>query len=326
MNDFTLLILPGAFASSVALSLDVLAAATAMAARMDAPAPRWRIYVVGSAHAELGNGLSIKATPLPKTVRNDSSIWVVPGLGLENTAAITKRLNQPDAKRAMAVLRRQALSGNVVAASCSGVFLLQAADLLINKKVTTSWWLAPQLQRLESRCVVDVNSLVISDGLIVTAGAALAQTDLMLHLLRIRCGTTLADAVSRVLLIDQRQSQAPFIVPAMLANGNQLITKLTARVEAALPNLPSIATLAHEFCVSPRTLARHVRAATGHSPIELVQSVRISKARALLESSRLSVEQVAERVGYSDPTALRRLVRKAYGATPRQLRRPNTTG
>jgi len=52
----------------------------------------------------------------------------------------------------------------------------------------------------------------------------------------------------------------------------------------------------------------------------LVQSVRVAQARRLLESSRYSVEQVAERVGYTDATALRRLLRKTMGATPRQLR------
>jgi transcriptional regulator GlxA family with amidase domain len=326
MHDFTLLILPGAFPSSVAMSLDVLAAATAMAPRIGAPTPRWRVYVPAGTNADLGHGLSIKAKQLPRSVRSDDSIWVVPGLGLESTAAIRKRLSQPDAKRTIEVLRLKAHSGNVVAASCSAVFLLQAADLLIDKKVTTSWWLAPQLQRMEPRCVVDANRMVISDGLVVTAGAALAQTDLMLHLLRARFGTRLADAVSLVLLIDQRQSQAPFVVPAMLATGNKLIAELTERVDAALPNPPSVAALAREFCVSQRTLARHVRAATGRSPVALVQSVRINKARALLESSRLTVEQIAERVGYSDSTALRRLMRKTFGATPQQLRRSIAVG
>ena len=69
----------------------------------------------------------------------------------------------------------------------------------------------------------------------MTAGAALAQSDLMLHLLRPRFGVALADAVARVLLIDGRQAQAPFAVPAMMANGSELIRRLTQRIEASLP-------------------------------------------------------------------------------------------
>jgi transcriptional regulator GlxA family with amidase domain len=93
-----------------------------------------------------------------------------------------------------------------------------------------------------------------------------------------------------------------------------------ARFESALPDPPSVSELAAEFCMSDRTLSRHVRAATGRSTSALLQSVRLTKARVLLETSKLTVEQVAERVGYVDTTALRRLMRKAMGATPRQFR------
>jgi transcriptional regulator GlxA family with amidase domain len=149
----------------------------------------------------------------------------------------------------------------------------------------------------------------------------MAQMDLMLHLLRTRFGVTLADAVARVLLIDARQAQAPFVVPAMMSMGNELVAQLTAHVEAALPRMPAVEELAAAFCMSGRTLARHIKAATGRSPMALLQSVRLNKARALLENSKLSVDDVAARVGYGDATALRRLMRKATGATPRQFRR-----
>ena len=319
MYDFTILVLSGAYSSSVALTLDILSAAASMAARVGAASPRWRVYAADT-RIGLSHGLSIETKTLPKTARADGSTWVVPGLGLENPSTLGNRLTQADAQRAIQALRSQARSGGTVAASCSSVFLLQAADLLAGKKVTTSWWLGPALQRLESRCQVDADRMVITDGNIVTAGAALAQTDLMLHLLRSQFGTVLADGVARVLLIDGRQAQAPFIVPTLLASGNELIAKLTARIEAALPNLPSVAELAAEFCVSERTLARHVQAATGRSTLTLVQSIRLGKARMLLETSRLTVDQVAERVGYGDATALRRLMRKVVGATPRQFR------
>ncbi|HEY3049000.1 MAG TPA: helix-turn-helix domain-containing protein, partial [Polaromonas sp.] len=319
MNDFTILVLSGAYSSSVALTLDILSAAASVAARTGLASPRWRVYATDT-RARLSHGLSIETKALPKTARADGSTWVVPGLGLDNALVLSDRLTQPDAQQAIQALRTQVRAGGTVAASCSAVFLLQAADLLAGKKVTTSWWLAPALQRLEPRCQVDADRMVITDGSVVTAGAALAQTDLMLHLLRSQFGPALADAVARVLLIDGRQAQAPFIVPSMLASGNELIAKLTARIEAALPNLPSVAELATEFCVSERTLARHVQAATGRSTLALVQSIRLGKARMLLETSRLTVDQVAERVGYGDATALRRLMRKVVGATPRQFR------
>lgn len=319
MIDFTVLVLPGAFPSSVTLTLDILSAAASLAGGVGCAAPRWRVVSTDST-VQLSHGLKIDAKILPKTVRADGSIWVIPGLGLESPRAVINRFEQPDALRAIKALQGHARAGGTVAASCSAVFLLQSAGLLAGRRVTTSWWFASLLQQLEPRCVVDADRMVICDGTVVTAGAAFAQTDLMLHLLRTQFSPALADAVSRALLIDGRKSQAQFIVPAMLANGNELIAKLVARFESALPDPPSVSDLAAEFCMSGRTLSRHVRAATGRSTSALLQSVRLGKARMLLETSKLTVEQVAERVGYVDTTALRRLMRKVMGATPRQFR------
>ena len=320
MHDFTVLVLPGAYASSVALTLDMLAAAVTNAPRVKVPAPRWRVLCAGGAQIPLSSGLQITGKPLPKTPRADHSIWVVPGMGLARPADLDARFARPDAVQAIRALRCHARAGGAVAASCSSVFLLQAAGLLGGRKVTTTWWLASLLQRLEPDCTVDADRMVIDAGTIITAGAALAHTDLMLHLLRRRFGPALADAVARTLLIDARQAQSPFVVPALLAQGNALIARLTAHVEAGLPRVPGMAELAAKFCMSERTLARHVQAATGRGPLALLQSVRLSKARLLLENSKLSVDEVATRVGYRDATALRRLMRKSTGATPRQFR------
>lgn len=125
-----------------------------------------------------------------------------------------------------------------------------------------------------------------------------------------------------MLLIDGREAQAPFIVPMMLANGNALVAELAAKIEAALPDAPSIAKLAEDLCISERTLARRIQAATGKSPSALIQFVRLKRARLLLETSQMSVDRIAERVGYRDATALRRLMRKTFAVTPRQFRKP----
>ena len=320
MPDFTVLVLPGAYASSVAVTLDVLHAAAMLAPRVKTPCPSWRVLSPEGPSVALSAGLRLEAAPLPARARVDKSTWIVPGLGTDNPAVIEERLARADAQRAIAAVRRHAARGGTVAASCSAVFLLQAAGLLAQRRATTSWWLAPELRRLEPACEVDADRMVCADGPVTTAGAALAQSELMLHLLRTRFGVALADAVSKVLLIDGRQAQAPFAVPAMMANGSELIRRLTQRIEASLPMPPSVAALAGEFAMSPRTLARHVRAASGRGPLALVQSVRLNRARQLIESSRMTIAQVAECVGYEDATALRRLMRKAAGATPSQFR------
>lgn len=320
MTDFTILVLPGAHATGVAITLDVLAAASAVAPRMKLPQPSWRVLSPAGGSVTLSSGMQVATAALPTRRRADLSTWVVPGLGLDSSGALETGLARPEAKQAIAAIGRHAEHGGSVAASCSAVFLLQAAGLLDGRRVTTAWWLAAELRRLEPGCVVNADRMVCADGPVSTAGAAFAQTDLMLHLLRTRFGAGLADAVSRVLLIDARQAQAPFVVPRMLSNGNELVGRLVARIESALPHPPSVSALAAEFAMSQRTLSRHVQEATGRSTMALVQSVRLNRARMLIESSRMTIERVAEQVGYEDATALRRMMRKAAGANPSRYR------
>jgi transcriptional regulator GlxA family with amidase domain len=320
MNDFTILILEGAYPTSVAVTSDILAAAETLAARVGASAPRWKLCSLTGGPIRLQGGLTVGTSKLPARTREDRSTWILPGLGLNTPTALRQRLECTDSVNAIERLARHVRSGGHVAASCSAVFLLHAAGLLCGRRVTTTWWLAPLLKKMAPDCTVDADRMVCTDGPVVTAGAAFAQTDLMLHLLRERCGSALAEIVSRMLLIDGRQAQAPFIVPEALASGNDLVARLAARVESNLPNPPTVTALAQEFCMSERTLSRHIQKATGKSTLALVQSVKLRRARALLETSRMTVEQVAEAVGYQDSTALRRLMKKVAGVNPSRYR------
>ena len=324
MTDFQILVLPGAFAASVATTIDALCTASALAPSQQCARPTWRVVSPLGGQVSLSSGLSVDTSALPRRPRADAAMWIVPGLGVGNAAALTKRFISADAQLAIRSLAAHAARGGEVAASCSAVFLLQAAGLLVGRRVTTSWWLASALRRLEPRCVVDVDRMVCADGPLVTAGAAFAQCDLMLHLLRVRFGIALADVVARTLLLDGRQAQSPFVVPAMLSNGNALVAQLVHRIQSALPNPPSVEALASEFAMSQRTLSRHVRDATGKSTMSLVQTVRLHRARMLIESSRMSIDRVAEQVGYEDATALRRLMRKSVGASPSRYRMAST--
>jgi transcriptional regulator GlxA family with amidase domain len=320
MIDFTVLVLEGAFPTSVAATIDMLSAASALAPRAGVAAPRWRVWSPGGGNVRLQGGLSVATSKLPARRRADRSTWVVPGLGVERADAIEARLKLDDAIQAAAAIGAHVRKGGRIAASCSSVFLLEAAGVLQGRRVTTSWWLAPALKRSGAGCIVDADRMVCADGPVVTAGAAFAQADLMLHLLREHFGNTLADAVARALLIDGRQAQAPFAVPEAFASGDSLVARLAARIERALPDAPSVAELAREFCLTERTLARHLHRVTGKSTMALLQSVKLRRARALLESSRMTVDQVAAAVGYQDATALRRMMKRIAGANPSRYR------
>lgn len=322
MYDFTVVLLDGMFPSSVTATLDLLSAAESMARGIGSPSPRWRVCSPQGKHVRLGRHVSIQTERLPDGTAPDRSVWVLPGLGLNTEQAVAQRLAQPDALALCTRMAEHVRGGGQVAAGCSAVFLLRAAGLLAGRNATTTWWLGPLLQRLEPTARVDTNRMVCTDGPVTSAGAAFAQTDLMLHLLRRTCGPKLVERLSRFLIVDGRQSQGPYVIPDVMANGDELVARVISRVERSLPNAPAIAELARELCISESTFSRRIKRVTGQTPIHLVQSVRLLRARSLLEQSRFSVEEVAAAVGYGDATALRRLMRKAGVGSPRQLRPP----
>lgn len=323
MKDFEVLIVDGAYPSSVAMSRDILDAAVQVAARMGVAVPTWGLYSLAGGRVPLRDGISVETRALPPRRRDARSVCVIPGLGAD-PQAIAARMASPDGRAIARRLVAQVQRGGQVAASCSAVFVLQAAGLLDGRRATTTWWLAPALAGMTPACTVDAARMVCVDGPVITAGAAFAHADLMLHLLRERCGPALSETVARLLLLEHRQSQSPFVVPEVLAGGHALVAQLTARLEQALPAVPPISQLARELCVSEKTLGRHVRRATGKSTGGLVRSVKLRRARALLENSRMTIEQIAAEIGYRDATALRRLMRKAAGASPRQFRATTT--
>lgn len=320
MKDFELLVLPGTNPSGVAMTRDILSAATLFATRQRLAVPTWGLYSPFGGRIGLQGGLSADTVRLPGRSAGTRSILLVPGLWVASAAELHQRLQADACQRAIRLIATHVARGGQVAASCSAVFLLQAAGVLEGRAATTTWWLAPELARIAPGTRVEAQRLLCVDGPVITAGAAFAQSDVMLYLLRQRFGSKLVEGVSRVLLLHERAEQAQYVLPAMLASGDALVTRLTQRVEASLPDVPSVSRLAAELRISERTLARHVHHATGMGTTALIRSIRLQRARSLLQHSRMSVDQVAASVGYRDATALRRLVRKASGTTPGGLR------
>lgn len=320
MVDYTVVVLGGAFSSGVTATLDILQTGRRLATGLGVAAPVWRVCSLTAGQVELGHGLRLGVDPLPPPQEHDRSTWVVVGMGADTVEAVRGRLEDADATLLTERLARHVEGGGRVAAGCASVFLLVGAGLLAGRRATTTWWLASYLQSLEPECTVQSERMVCADRGVTTAGAAFAQTDLMLHLLRESHGRDLTTAVSRSLLLDARQAQAPYVVPEVLADCNELVAQFIEAVERDLATAVRLPAIAAELGISERTLARRVKNATGLTPLELATMVRARHACHLLSTTTMTVDQVAMAVGYRDPTALRKMIRRTLGASPSALR------
>lgn len=330
MVDFTIAVLGGVLPSALSVTLDILGAANRFAQAAGAREARWRVIAPGG-RVELGQGLSLDAQPLSPRLRLGSSVLVIPGLqllpltgdiGAESVESfLTGRLGDPDVQLLAQLARAHHARGGTLAASCSSALVLGVAGLLDQRHATTHWRLAELLRARHPACLLDTRRMVVEDSGVITAGAAMAQIDLMLLLVTRSHGPTIAERVMRYLLLDERPTQAVYAVAAHLSGHDGLVGGLERLIEQHLPQRLSVEAMAGLLHVSPRTLERRVRAATGQGPKAFAQAVRLRRARHLLETTALPVTEVAVRVGYSDHTGLHRLAKGLAQRAPGQLRR-----
>ena len=78
--------------------------------------------------------------------------------------------------------------------------------------------------------------------------------------------------------------------------------------------------LSEKFFLSKPYLSKYIKEKSGMTFGDIVQKVRLKKARAMLKSSNASVESIAESVGYQNVEHFNRLFKRAYEMTPVQFR------
>lgn len=311
-------LLPRMDATSVAVTLQALATANRLAEGVLGGSRPFRVTLgsIGGAPVACEPG-SFQA-PTARLSRLRPDVIVVPGTGAATETALRDVLASPGVADLCAWLRRHRQL--TIAASCTGVFVLAQAGLLDGVSATTTWWLAGSLAARFPRVRVERDAMVVDEGGRVTAGASLAQLDLMLHLVAREASPALASLVARYLVVDERPSQARYIVPSHLARASAEVSAAERWVRTHLGAPFGIPELARAVGTSPRTLARRIADATGSGPLAFVRRIRVDAARHLLSTTRLSVEEVAARVGWEDSASLRRAFAR-FGERPTDARK-----
>ncbi|GLY06903.1 MULTISPECIES: helix-turn-helix domain-containing protein [Actinoplanes] len=214
-------------------------------------------------------------------------------------------------------------AGARVAALCTGAFVLAEAGLLDGRRATTHWAHTDLLRTLHHGVRVDPDVLYIDEGDVLTSAGKSAAMDLCLHLVRTDHGTAVANALARTLVVPPHRTggQAQFI-PAPVSHGptHALEQVLPWAVEHLTEPL-TVRDLARRAGMSERNLARHFHAVTGSSPLRWLLTQRLHRAQELLETSALSVEQIAARTGMGTATTLRRHFSRQLGVPPETYRR-----
>ncbi|MER8010606.1 helix-turn-helix domain-containing protein [Streptomyces sp. NPDC094149] len=225
----------------------------------------------------------------------------------------------PEVSDALARIRPDAR----IVSICTAAFVLAAAGLLDGRKATTHWQVTDVFRRRYPHVDLDPDVLFVADGRILTSAGAASGVDVCLHIVRTDHGSELANTVARRCVVPPFRDggQAQYIEQPVPENGAAGTAATRAWALERLDEPLTLTDLAGHARMSLRTFARRFNDEVGMSPGRWIVQQRVARARHLLESSDLSVDQIAGHVGFATGASLRQHLHAAIGVSPQTYRR-----
>ncbi len=222
-------------------------------------------------------------------------------------------------------LRERYAAGATVCSVCTGTVPLAEAGLIDGETVTTHWAIVDLLKRHYPEVQLAPERILTASGeagRIVTSGGSSAWADLALHLVaRFSSGTEAVRAAKIFLLGDHSEGQLPFAgARKPQRHDDAIVADAQTWIVDNYHRDNPVALMTARTGLPPRTFTRRFKAATGYTPIDYVQTLRIEEAKQLLETGTAPVDAIAFEVGYEDPNSFRRLFKRMTGVTPARYR------
>jgi transcriptional regulator GlxA family with amidase domain len=279
--------------------------------------PRFEVRIVGvRTRVRTSQGLTVPVRAVDARVPD---CVVVPALGFKMPGPLETALARPDVRDASAVLRDWSRPGTTMSAACIGTFVMAESGLLDGRQATTTWWLAPLFRARYPNVRLDESRMIVRSGCFVTAGAALSHMDLALSLVR-GVSPKLAALTAKYLIVDTRPSQSAYALTDHLVHDDAIVQRFETWARGRLTRGFSLDEAASAVGASKRTLARRLTQVLGKTPLSYFQSLRVERAVHLLKTTGASVDEVAARVGYTDGTTLRTLLRRRLHLGIKEIR------
>ncbi|MFE9621473.1 GlxA family transcriptional regulator [Streptomyces sp. NPDC006527] len=213
--------------------------------------------------------------------------------------------------------------GARIVSICTAAFFLAAVGLLDGRRATTHWCVTDRFRRMYPRVDLDPDVLFVDDDRVLTSAGAASGVDICLHLVRKDHGSELANKVARRCVVPPFRDggQAQYIEQPVPEAGVASTAATRAWALERLGEPLALADLAAHARMSLRTFARRFHDEVGLSPGRWLIQQRVAHARHLLESSDLTVDQIAGRVGFATGASLRQHLHASIGVSPQAYRR-----
>ncbi|MGN8069315.1 GlxA family transcriptional regulator [Mucilaginibacter sp. 22184] len=250
--------------------------------------------------------------PLNVNEIGKTDLLIVPSINQDWDAVIKKN------KTLVTWIKEQYEGGAEIASICTGAFLLAEAGLLDGKSCSTHWDAADKLKQLFPTIRVHTDILTVAEKGIYTNGGGYSFLNLALFLVEKYFGREVAILGSKMFQIDMdRTSQSPFAIFKMQKNhGDEMVYQAQTYMEENLRERISFEELASKLATSRRNFDRRFVKATGNTPIEYLQRVKVEVAKSALEKERKTIFEVMSEVGYTNDKAFRAVFKRIAGISP----------
>jgi len=287
---------------------------------------RFDVHYVGASRSlrtSIGLDISGIAVP-PRTLPPDAMVVVAGNVDNFIDGTVADPDDADGDARIVAWLRETIRPGHRVVTICSGALLAARAGLLDGYDCTTHYLSCAELNAVAPLARVFDNRLYVEDGERYSSAGVTAGIDLMLHLVAGLIDHACALAVARYLVVYLRRSGSdPQLSPWL--EGRNHIHPAVHRVQDAIASDPArpwpAQRLAQIAGTSPRHLSRLFHEHVGMHIADYRNRLRAALARELLSQTRLDMERIAERAGFSSTRQLRRVWRDLHATSPREERR-----
>jgi transcriptional regulator GlxA family with amidase domain len=277
----------------------------------------FRIQLAGiSKKVEFYDGLFNVKPHINISAITKTNLVIVPSLNHNFKLALKNN------KAAIAWIAKQYKEGAEVATICTGAFLLAATGLLNGRSCSTHWAAAESFKTMFPDVNLQADHLITDENGIYTNGGAYSFLNLMLYLVEKYYDRPTAIFCSKVFQIEMdRSNQSPFIIfKGQKTHSDETVKKAQLYMENHLAEKISIEQLSSRFSVGRRNFDRRFVKATGNTPVEYAQRVKIESAKKAFENGRKTINEVMHQVGYSDVKAFREVFRKITGLSPLEYR------
>lgn len=207
---------------------------------------------------------------------------------------------------------------------CSGAYLLASAGLLDARHATTHWKDADIFACDFPNGLLEREPIYVRDGHIWTSAGVTSGTDMSIALVAEDYGQTAAlkraQSLVTYMVRPGGQSQFSPVLERQKQDASGQFAALHSWIADNLKGDLGIDALAHFANMSVRNFHRVYTAAMGTTPAKAVASIRLERARDILETSRARIKTVAQTCGFKNEDHMRRTFLRVLGVSPAEYR------